>query len=147
MNLARMQDVAGARAILASYDEVEAVRARIEDRWEIDRIADWRPAGRTDSGYRALHVMVEKDDRISGEVRVVEIQLRTLAQQRWAEVVSQTEDRLEIPLRDGDGPPELVDYFRAASDLLAAQEGRFELDSGFADRFDVLREQARTYFT
>ena len=78
-------------------------------------------------------------------MRVVEIQLRTTSQQLWAEVVSQTEDRLEVPLRDGDGPPELVEYFRAASDLLAAQEGEFELDGDFADRFEVLREQVRPY--
>jgi hypothetical protein len=61
--------------------------------------------------------------------------------------VSRTENRLEVPLRDGDGPPEIVEYFRAASDLLAAEEGEFELDPGFADRFDDLREQVRPYFT
>jgi hypothetical protein len=51
------------------------------------------------------------------------------------------------PRRDGDGPTELVEYFRAASDLLAAQEGEFELDDDFADRFEDLREQAQPYFT
>ena len=91
--------------------------------------------------------MVEKRDQISGQMRTVEIQLRSSNQQQWAEVVSQTEDRLEVPLRDGDGPAELVEYFRAASDLLASREGEFDLDSDFADRFKDLREQARPYCT
>jgi ppGpp synthetase/RelA/SpoT-type nucleotidyltranferase len=147
MKMARMQDIGGARAILADRSEVEAVFARVRSHWAVDRVADWRPKGRPDSGYRALHVMVEKRDQISEQMRVVEIQLRTSSQQRWAEVVSQTEDRLEVPLRDGDGPTELVEYFRAASDLLAAQEGEFELDDDFADRFNDLREQAQPYFT
>lgn len=147
MKLARMQDIGGTRAILANHSEVEAVFARIRSHWSVDRVADWRPKGRPDSGYRALHVMVEKRDQISDQMRVVEIQLRTSSQQRWAEVVSQTEDRLEVPLRDGDGPTELVEYFRAASDLLAAQEGEFELDNDFADRFEHLREQAQPHFT
>lgn len=85
MKLARMQDIGGARAILADRSEVEAVFARIRSHWTVDRVADWRPRGRPDSGYRALHVMVEKRDQISEQMRVVEIQLRTSSQQRWAE--------------------------------------------------------------
>lgn len=146
MKLARMQDVGGARAILADRVEVEAVFDRIQANWEVDRVVDWRPEGRPGSGYRALHVMVKKHDPISDDMRVVEIQLRTESQQRWAEVVSQTEDRLEAPLRDGDGPPELVEYFRAASDLLASQTEGFVLPDGFADTFGSLREQVRPYF-
>lgn len=80
-------------------------------------------------------------------MRVIEIQLRTVSQQQWAEVVSQTEDRLEVPLRDGAGPPELVEYFRRASDLLAFQEQKdFTLPEGFAANFEELREQVRPYF-
>ena len=142
------QDIGGTRAILASHSEVEAVFAHIRSHWSVDRVADWRPKGRPDSGYRALHVMVEKRDQISDQMRVVEIQLRTSSQQRWAEVVSQTEDRLEVPLRDGDGPTELVEYFRAASDLPGGSGRRVSsLDNDFADRFEDLRKQAQPHFT
>lgn len=59
MKLARMQDIGGTRAILANRSEVEAVFAQITEKWDVDRVVDWRPEGRPDSGYRALHVMVE----------------------------------------------------------------------------------------
>ena len=99
------------------------------------------------AGMTPGEILDSYDAMLRRQMRTVEIQLRTSNQQRWAEVVSQTEDRLEVPLRDGDGPAELVEYFRAASHLLASQDGEFELDDDFADRFNDLREQAQPYFT
>ncbi|HTT96319.1 MAG TPA: RelA/SpoT domain-containing protein [Solirubrobacterales bacterium] len=147
MQLARMQDIGGARAVLRNREEVDRVYGRITRKWKVDRVSDWRQEGRPDSGYRALHVMVAKHDTISDQDRVVEIQLRTEQQQRWAEVVSQTEDRLGFALRDGDGPTELVDYFRMASDVLAAGDGDIPpLTVDFARRFDERRRQVARYF-
>src|SRR5215213_7529451 len=70
MKLARMQDIGGARAVLANRDEVEMLHAKIRDNWGIQRAKDWRDAGRPDTGYRALHLMVAKRDHLSGEDRV-----------------------------------------------------------------------------
>jgi ppGpp synthetase/RelA/SpoT-type nucleotidyltranferase len=83
---------------LRCRDEVEAVFAHIRSQWAVERVADWRPKGRPDSGYRALHVMVEKRDQISEQMRVAEIQLRTSSQQRWAGVVSQMRSPAEAGL-------------------------------------------------
>lgn len=147
MKLARVQDIGGARAVLANRAEVDKVFAKIDRKWTVDRVADWRDNGRPDSGYRALHVMVVKRDAISDQDRVVEIQLRTAEQQRWAEVVSQTEDRLGFALRDGNGPEELVDYFRMASTVLAVSDGDIPpINREFSDRFDERREQVARYF-
>jgi GTP pyrophosphokinase len=146
MKLARMQDIAGIRAILGGPDEVDAVHEKIREHWKIDREADWRANGRPDTGWRGLHVMVLKRDRISGEDRVVEIQLRTLREHRWAEAVMSTGDRLGFALRDGEGPAELVEYFRVASEVLWLMDRGEAADEALVARFDGLREQVRPFF-
>ncbi len=146
MKLARMQDVGGCRAVLSNAREVEQVHRRIEANWTVVHTADYRDGPRTDTGYRALHVMVAKRDRISDEDRTVEIQLRTLDEHRWAETVMATGNRHGYALRDGEGPPELVEYFRMASDVLWLKGRGQRADSAFVERFEDLREQVRPYF-
>ncbi len=144
MKLARMQDIGGCRAVLRDAGEVQAVADRITQQWS-PRVADYRDVPRT-TGYRALHLMVEKRDDRSGEGRTVEIQLRTLSQQRWAETVAGLGNRLGYALKDGEGPDELLDYFRMASDVLDDHDRDRQSDLDFTLRFGELREQVRPYF-
>lgn len=147
MKLARVQDIGGCRAVLANSEEVERMARRIRHRWKPIRVSDYRDRARPDTGYRALHLIVEKRDRrISGELRPVEIQLRTVDEHRWAEAVARTGGRLGYDLQDGEGPPELRRYFRMASDLLWLQAGGQPIDQDFRDRFEAAREQVRRYF-
>jgi hypothetical protein len=140
MKLARMQDIGGVRAVLGSPLEVDAVAARVNRYWEVARVSDYRDVPRPDTGYRALHVMTVKRGR------VVEIQLRTQRQQLWAEEIERVDDRLGLDLKDGQGPPELVEYFRKASDLLWLQEQGAKPDREFIRTFNGIREQVRPYF-
>jgi ppGpp synthetase/RelA/SpoT-type nucleotidyltranferase len=145
MKLARMQDVGGARCICSDGKEVERVHQGIVDRWQPVRPADYRDDARS-TGYRGLHLMVKKRDNLTGHDREVEIQLRTIPQHRWAQAVMATGNRLGYALQDGDGPDELCEYFRMASDLLYAQERGALLDPATRARFHELREQVRPYF-
>ena len=78
MELTRMQDIGGCRAILDDVATVDAVRRRIErHKSEVVKVDDYNVASRS-SGYRALHVVVRREGAL------IEIQLRTLSQQRWA---------------------------------------------------------------
>ncbi len=85
MKLARMQDVGGCRAILGGGPaEVEGVLRRIhKNKWEIAHFKDY-VAEPAESGYRAKHVVVRRDDHL------IEIQLRTPRQHQWAEAVERT---------------------------------------------------------
>lgn len=147
MKLARMQDIGGTRAVFGNRDEVEKVHELIRQSWGVDRTKDWRDNGRPDTGYRALHLMVAKRDRISDEDRIIEIQLRTATEQRWADAIMATGDQLGYALRDGEGPPKLLGYFKLASDVLAATERGEAPDSELRSRFSDAREQVRPYFT
>jgi ppGpp synthetase/RelA/SpoT-type nucleotidyltranferase len=146
MKLARMQDIGGARAVLANRDEVEKLHAKIRDNWGIQREKDWRDEGRPDTGYRALHLMVAKRDQLSGEDRVVEIQLRTETEHRWSQVIMAAGERLGYSLRDGDGPADLLEYFRLASDVLAAGDAGQSIGEDLAGRFIAIREKVGHYF-
>jgi ppGpp synthetase/RelA/SpoT-type nucleotidyltranferase len=140
MKLARMQDIAGCRAVLSDDAQIDEVAQRIRDHWDVDRCVDYRSQGRSDTGYRGLHLMVVKRERI------VEIQLRSSSQHDWAEVVAATGSRLGYPLKDGIGPPELVQYFKMASNLLRLQELGQAADEGLTEIFQKLREEVRPYF-
>lgn len=140
MRLSQMEDIAGCRAVLASNAEVEAVAARIEDKWDVRDRPDYREHGKPGTGYRALHYVIVRRERL------VEVQLRTNRQHRWAEAVERTAARLGHNLKDGQGPPELVEYFLLASHVLAAEDRGEEVDEGVVAEFLKTREQVREYF-
>lgn len=145
MKLSRMQDIGGCRAVVDTPGEVEAIAAKIRQHWNPKRESDYRDAPRP-TGYRALHLMVEKRDNLTGQPRTIEIQLRTMNQHIWAEEVARTGRRLGHGLQDGKGPDPLREYFRMASALLWLRESGRDVDEDFADRFSELREQVRPYF-
>jgi ppGpp synthetase/RelA/SpoT-type nucleotidyltranferase len=96
IRLTQIQDIAGIRLICAdAYDQDVVVRilptvvtvAQIDDR----RILP-------SHGYRAVHVIVV------AEGRHVEVQVRTRAQQQWAEVSEKLADLLDPRIKYGGGP-------------------------------------------
>lgn len=75
-DLTRLADLIGLRVVLSGLAELEHSRAAIKSHFKIANEKNYLTA--KDSGYRAVHLYVSSP---SGEV---EIQLRTLAQQLWA---------------------------------------------------------------
>jgi hypothetical protein len=79
------------------------------ENWQVHgRIRDTRDDP-TETGYRALHVIVVRDGRR------IEIQLRTPREHEWAVAVERTGTRLGYGLKEGEGPSDLLEYFRLAS--------------------------------
>jgi putative GTP pyrophosphokinase len=139
MQLARMQDIGGCRAILRDREEVEGVLRRITRNWDVKRVDDYATNPKP-TGYRAVHAVVLRDERL------IEIQLRTPSQQGWAAQVDRTGGRLGVMLKDGEGPPELVRYFERAAFAIALNEVGLVADDAFEREFAALREQVRSYF-
>jgi len=104
--ITQMHDIGGVRAVLPSLHHVYAIRRRLVKTWTIIRERDYiaRPK---DSGYRALHLIVR-----SG-TRPIEVQLRTLAQDHWANEVE------EQGLKFGGGDAVLRAAFRDMAESLA----------------------------
>ncbi len=78
--------------------------------------------------------------------RLIEIQLRTPGQQYWAEVVESTSSRTRINVKDGEGPKDLIDYFRVASDITWLQENDRPVPEDLSDELANLRSLVRHHF-
>lgn len=126
MALARMQDIGGCRLIVSTREDADRALDGIVKRsspwYEVVRVTDYRRDGRQQTGYRALHVIVNRSDVL------LEVQIRTRRQHAWAEAVERAANRTGFGLKDGEGPEELVSYFRAASDCLAALDDHRRID-------------------
>ncbi len=140
MRLAQMEDIAGCRAVLHSPAEVDAVAYRIRRKWDVRAESDYRSEGKPLTGYRSLHIVVLRRERL------VEIQLRTAQQHNWAEIVESTSSRLGFALKDGFGPPELVEYFAVASHIIGRQDNQVAVEDELVDRLTELRRQVAHYF-
>lgn len=99
-----------------------------------------RTPGPKPDGYRAVHVVVVKDDCF------VEIQLRTPSQDAWAQSVEQDTRRLRAGLKFGSGPADLREYYVMVSEFFAIRERNEEPSQEFLADLSNKFEAARGYF-
>jgi ppGpp synthetase/RelA/SpoT-type nucleotidyltranferase len=134
MQLSRMQDIGGCRAILPSRRHVEGVAGRIASNWDVRRFDDYVVNPKPVTGYRAVHVVVNRRGR------QIEIQLRTPLQQRWASEVDRAAGRLNVQLKDGIGPQDLVEEYARLAETIA-QRGDEPAAEDVDVAFAALREK------
>jgi putative GTP pyrophosphokinase len=138
--LSNMGDIGGCRAVLAGRSEVDGVVRRIRKNWDIHgKIRDTRDEA-APSGYRAVHVIVVR------EGRRIEVQLRDPREHEWALAVERTGTRLGIGLKEGEGPPDLREYFRLASHGMYRDSLGMDRDPALDEQFAEAQEQVRHYF-
>lgn len=138
--LSNMGDIGGCRAILANRSQVDGVVRRIRKNWDVHgKVRDTRDEP-TESGYRAMHVLVVRDGRR------IEVQLRTPREHEWAVAVERTGSRLGIPLKEGQGPADLREYFQLASRGMYLDERGEPPEAAFVEAFERSRRSVRHYF-
>lgn len=132
--LSRLEDVGGCRAVLASPDELQRVLRRIRRRWgdDIKRERDYISFPKP-TGYQAVHIVVERD------ARRIEVQLRTARQQYWADEIERADARLNLTLKDGTGPREMIEFFAAGGEVLHAEEHGRPITPGMQERLQRAR--------
>lgn len=115
--LARLEDVGGCRVVVMNGKELDAIRLWTEKKWkhQIVRTRDYIEEPK-DLGYRAVHLVVERDDHR------IEVQLRTRGQQQWADAIEAADSRLRLTLKDGTGPQEMMDYFTLTAEVIYKRE-------------------------
>lgn len=142
MRLARMHDIGGCRAVVQSEDEVRAIAddIRRQRRWKVVREYDYIAQPKLVSGYRAFHLVIERDDRL------IEVQLRTVRQHQWAELIEVVDRRNpDIDLKGGEAPADLVEYYRLGAVLLADDERGDPPDVAIIREFRRLHDQVAPY--
>ena len=145
MTLTTMEDIGGVRAILPTQADVLAICDMLDkaDRWTIRRhrfyIRGGVPGPKAD-GYRAVHLIVAKDDCF------IEVQLRTPSQDAWAQSVEQDTRRLRSELKFGAGPDDLRNYYVLVSEYFAMLDEHVEPEPEFMEELATLYRATRAYF-
>ena len=122
VRLTQLQDIGGLRIIVNDNSVIQRLEATIENsiaknpNYTLARNADYRPEGRDDSGYRALHKIVKFQDIF------LEVQIRSRAQHYWAESVERTSVFYGKRLKEGEGSSEVLLYFKNLSNVFASIE-------------------------
>lgn len=106
---------------------------RIRRNWDIVRERDYASDPKP-SGYRAFHLVVTRDDSR------IEVQLRTRGQQDWADFVESMASRFGLPLKDEQGPEEVLEFFRLASAGIYSDEYGADVGEGFMAEFRRAQE-------
>jgi hypothetical protein len=136
IRLSQMQDIGGCRAILPDLATLFALRERLEQRHKRSpRVVDYVTQPK-ETGYRGIHVIMSYDERL------IEVQLRTRAMHEWALAVERGASRIGLDLKSGLGPPEVLDFFVAASDAMAREEMGEVVDDLTVTELTELRDRA-----
>ena len=118
LKLDTMQDVAGCRIVLLDLDSALEASARCRESmlagFSVVRFSDHLSNPRT-TGYRAHHLVLRHEDR----GLLVEVQVRSMMQHRWASVVEDLGRRFEQPLKHGQGDPHVLQHLAELAAVIA----------------------------
>lgn len=122
VRLTQLQDIGGLRIISDNNDHADQIALDIDElletsrQYTLIRTTDYRPYGRDDSGYRALHKIIKYEDLY------LEIQIRSTAQHYWAESIERTSVFYGKRLKEGEGSNLVLGYFKNLSNLFREVE-------------------------
>lgn len=114
IRLTQIQDMAGARVVVANIAEQERVLSSLRVAFPIASIVDRRT--NPSYGYRAVHVIVAISEK------AVEIQVRSALQHLWAEFSEKLSDEIDPRIKYGGGPDEVRARLAQASEAVATLE-------------------------
>lgn len=109
IRLSQMQDIAGCRIIVNDIAAQDKLIAQLKGLFERAFIVDRRE--HPSHGYRAVHVIVDNRGKL------IEVQVRTSLQHRWAEFSERLSDEVDRAIKYGGGDPELVSYLTTMSEV------------------------------
>lgn len=145
VRLSQLQDIGGCRIILEKNRDVDflynLLKARAESNnfgFQICRTTDYRERGRDDTGYRALHVILDH----SGYK--IELQIRSRIQHFWAESIERTSVVYGFYIKEKEGDQSVIDYFKALSNGFHEIELGRQLTALDKLKLNELREKAES---
>lgn len=142
VRLTQLQDIGGCRIIVEKNELVDQIisflKSKIESTEELKlvRITDYREKGRDITGYRSVHLLLERSGK------KLELQLRSRIQHYWAESIERTSVIYGRHLKESEGDERVISYFQKLSDAF------FEIESGrtpsvrFRLEIDVAKKEA-----
>ncbi|HEZ1853626.1 TPA: RelA/SpoT domain-containing protein, partial [Neisseria meningitidis] len=113
----------GCRIIVPTNRDVDKIYKFLSSKKDnldflIKKVTDYREKGRDDSGYRALHIIIERENLN------FELQIRSRIQHYWAESIEKTSVVYGYYLKEQEGDRDVINYFKELSDVF------YEIESG-----------------
>ncbi len=147
MNLSRMQDIGGCRAVVLTTPQVRQLTrsyktSRIKHQLvgEKDYISNPK-----ESGYRGVHLIYryrsDKKDTYNG--LLVELQIRSRLQHAWATAVETVGTFLQHSMKSSMGPEDWLRFFAWSSSAFALVEGSPLVPNTPTAKREVIREVRR----
>lgn len=139
VRLSQLQDIGGTRVIVDQNRDVNELVTFLKERFQsskdlkVIRLTDYRGEGREDSGYRAFHVILER------EGYKMELQIRSKIQHYWAETIERTSIVYGHHLKELDGDPTVIQYFKLLSDLFNEIEAGRKPPAALRTKIEDLR--------
>lgn len=144
VRLTQLQDIGGCRIIVQKNSDVDKLHkyllenVRKQSVFQVDKSTDYRELGRDDTGYRALHVILKR----SGIH--LELQIRSRIQHYWSESIERTSVIYGYHLKESEGDPTVIDYFKNLSDVFFEIEAGRQPSIGMRLKVDSLRNSCET---
>lgn len=123
MNLSRMQDIAGCRAIAKNTKSVERIKRKLKRKYQLKEknyIKEPKP-----DGYRSIHLIGKHKNSENKNSCQVEIQLRTQLQHAWATAVEIVDLFTNQNLKQDIGNDNWKKFFLYTSNEFAKLEGEY----------------------
>lgn len=142
VRLTQLQDIGGCRIIVDKNKDADNLINFLFDKIErsddikIKRQTDYREKGRDITGYRAFHIILEKNN-IN-----LELQIRSKIQHYWAESIERTSVIYGYLLKEQEGDSNVIAYFRMLSDVFFELEAGRDASSRQKLELDSLRQVA-----
>ena len=139
VRLSQLQDIGGFRIIVHRNADVDSLIQFIKERtsgtedYSIEKITDYREKGRDDTGYRAVHIIIKRNDYF------LELQIRSRIQHYWAEGIERTSVIYGYHLKEKEGAPEVISYFKELSNAFYEIESGRQPDSNHKIMIEKLR--------
>jgi putative GTP pyrophosphokinase len=126
MQLARMQDIGGLRAVVDSVTQVRKLHALYTDGSLTHELVDTDDyiAEPKSSGYRSLHLIYRYGNPTALDYNglCIELQIRTRLQHAWATAVETIGSLLNQALKSSEGPEEWLRFFQIVGAAFAIAE-------------------------
>lgn len=128
MELARMQDIGGLRAVVGTLKQVESLHQNYSEvlfQHELVSERDYITKPKN-SGYRSIHLVYRYKNTATPDYDglLIELQLRTRQQHAWATAVETMGTFLDYALKSSEGPEEWLKFFALTGSAFAHLENR-----------------------
>jgi putative GTP pyrophosphokinase len=127
MRLARMQDIGGLRAVVATVEDAKTLEQNYKGsrfKHELVSVKDYINAPKP-TGYRGVHLVYRYRNPQAPEYDglLLELQIRTRLQHAWATAVETMGTFINCSLKSSEGPERWLGFFAASGSAFAVLEG------------------------